>query len=61
MGICARSLGITKLGASVKRLQSAAATIADPQYWCIQLPLNRTNTRFEAAVDAAARRGLLLP
>ena len=56
----ARSLGITKLGASVSDLQSAAATIADPQYWCIQLPLNRTNTRFEAAVDAAARRGLFV-
>ena len=29
----ARSLGITRLGASVSDLESAALAIADPQYW----------------------------
>ena len=56
----ARSLGITKLGASVSDLDSAALAIADPQYWCIQLPLSKTSTRFESAVDAATRGGLFV-
>ncbi len=56
----ARSLGIAKLGASVSDLDSAELTIADPQYWCIQLPLNRAKRRFESAVEAATRRGLFI-
>jgi aryl-alcohol dehydrogenase-like predicted oxidoreductase len=56
----ARSLGIAMLGASVSDLDSAALAIADAQYRCIQLPLNKTNTRFESAVDEAARRGMFV-
>lgn len=56
----ARSLGIAKIGASVSDPESAALAIADPQYWCIQLPLNKTNTRFESTVDDAARRNMFV-
>jgi aryl-alcohol dehydrogenase-like predicted oxidoreductase len=56
----ARSLGITKLGASVSDLESAAAAVSDSRYSCIQLPLNSTNDKFESTVDAARQRGLFV-
>jgi aryl-alcohol dehydrogenase-like predicted oxidoreductase len=56
----ARSLGIAKLGVSVSDIESAAAAIADPRYWSIQLPLNQTNRNFENTVAAAAERGLFI-
>jgi aryl-alcohol dehydrogenase-like predicted oxidoreductase len=56
----ARSLGIAKLGASVSDLESAAIAIGDPQYWCIQLPLNIANRTFESAAASAAARGMFV-
>ena len=56
----ARSLGIAKLGASVSDLESAEAVLADPQYWCIQLPLNKTNRTFANVVTTASQRDLFI-
>lgn len=56
----ARSLGIARLGASVSDVESAAETVADARYWCIQLPLNSGNEKFAPTMDAAAARGLFI-
>jgi aryl-alcohol dehydrogenase-like predicted oxidoreductase len=56
----ARSLGITRLGASVSDLESAASALGDRRHWCIQLPFSSTFDRFASTVDAAAARGMFL-
>ena len=54
----ARSVGITMLGASVSDLESAAIVIGGGEYTCIQLPFNRANTKFSAAIGEAHAKGL---
>lgn len=53
----ARSLGIERTGPSVSDLESARIAI-EAGYSVIQLPYNRENTAFGAAIDAAAARGM---
>ena len=52
------SLGITRIGASVSDLESAEMVIGEARYGCIQLPLNRANTKFAAAAGKASARGM---
>ena len=54
----AASLGIPLMGASVSDLESAQMVISEGRYGCIQLPLNRANAKFAAAVDKASARGM---
>jgi aryl-alcohol dehydrogenase-like predicted oxidoreductase len=54
----AASLGIRRIGASVSDLESAEIVISETRYGCIQLPLNRTNTKFASSVDRASARGM---
>ena len=54
----AASLGISRIGASVSDLESAEMVIGEARYGCIQLPLNRANTKFSTSVDRASARGM---
>jgi aryl-alcohol dehydrogenase-like predicted oxidoreductase len=54
----ATQLGISTIGASVSDLESAAIVISESRYGCIQLPLNRANTKFSATIEEAAARQL---
>ncbi len=56
----ARSVGIERIGPSVSDLESAEAAIEDPRFSCIQLPLSKVNTKFEAFADRAAARGMFI-
>jgi aryl-alcohol dehydrogenase-like predicted oxidoreductase len=54
----AAQLKIPVLGASVSDLESASLVIREPRYTCLQVPLNRANTKFSDAVEEAAARGM---
>jgi aryl-alcohol dehydrogenase-like predicted oxidoreductase len=54
----AASLGISRIGASVSDLESAGMVIGDGRYDCIQVPLNRANTKFSVSLDQAAAAGM---
>jgi aryl-alcohol dehydrogenase-like predicted oxidoreductase len=54
----ARSCGIHRLGPSVSDVDSAWAAIAEDRYTVMQLPFNRENQAFGAAIDSAGARGM---
>lgn len=53
----ARASGISRLGASVSDLDSAAMVLRDGAYGVIQLPYNREFDRFGPAIDEALSAG----
>lgn len=50
----ARSLGVTRAGASVSDAESAALAVADPHCTVIQAPFNRSNTAFGDILQQAS-------
>ena len=56
----ARSLGIERIGPCVSDLESAEAAMENPGFSCMQLPLSKVNTKFEAIADRAAARGMFM-
>jgi aryl-alcohol dehydrogenase-like predicted oxidoreductase len=56
----AHALGISRIGASVSDIESAAIATSDPRYSVIQLPLNVSNRTFEASMKGAADREMFV-
>ena len=57
---CARSLGITRIGASVSDLDSARTAAEDAAFCIIQAPYNVEQQMFGEVLEAASARGMLV-